>query len=51
MLAEAEGERKGTIFLIHGWPDLGFAWRNQVLLLRGLGLRVVVPDVSFSFSC
>ncbi|PFH58798.1 hypothetical protein XA68_13190 [Ophiocordyceps unilateralis] len=34
-----------TVFLIHGFPDLGFGWRCQVPFLIGLGLRVVVPDM------
>ncbi|CAK7230573.1 hypothetical protein SCUCBS95973_007621 [Sporothrix curviconia] len=37
---------KGTIILIHGFPDLGFGWRNQVpVLAEELGLRVIVPDM------
>ncbi len=37
---------RGTIVLIHGFPDLGFGWRNQVpLLAEGLRLRVIVPDL------
>lgn len=35
----------GTIFLIHGFPDLGFGWRHQVPYLMCLGYRVVVPDM------
>lgn len=34
-----------TVFLIHGFPDLGFGWRYQVPYLMSLGLRVVVPDM------
>ncbi|PHH85871.1 hypothetical protein CDD83_11052 [Cordyceps sp. RAO-2017] len=34
-----------TIFLIHGFPDLGFGWRYQVPYLTSLGFRVVVPDM------
>lgn len=37
---------KGTIVLIHGFPDLGFGWRNQVpVLAEELKLRVIVPDL------
>ncbi|ERS99340.1 hypothetical protein HMPREF1624_04539 [Sporothrix schenckii ATCC 58251] len=37
---------KGTIILIHGFPDLGFGWRNQIpLLAEQLGLQVIVPDM------
>ncbi|KJZ71813.1 hypothetical protein HIM_08784 [Hirsutella minnesotensis 3608] len=34
-----------TVFLIHGFPDLGFGWRYQVPYLMSLGFRVVVPDM------
>jgi len=45
MLSEPSTAPKATIFLIHGWPDIGFGWRNQIPLLTSLGLRVVVPDM------
>lgn len=38
------GAIKGTILLVHGWPDLSFGWRYQVPLLLSLGLQVLVPD-------
>nr|QBM06330.1 putative epoxide hydrolase [Tolypocladium sp. CBMAI 1346] len=34
-----------TIFLIHGFPDMGFGWRYQVPYLMSLGFRVVVPEM------
>ncbi|KAH6876891.1 Alpha/Beta hydrolase protein [Thelonectria olida] len=34
-----------TMFLIHGFPDLGFGWRYQVPYFVSLGFRVVVPDM------
>lgn len=34
-----------TVFLIHGFPDLGFGWRYQIPHLMSLGFRVVVPDM------
>ncbi|PNY27901.1 Bifunctional epoxide hydrolase 2 [Tolypocladium capitatum] len=34
-----------TIFLIHGFPDMGFGWRYQVPYFISLGFRVVVPDM------
>ncbi|KAK9799136.1 putative AB hydrolase-1 domain-containing protein [Seiridium cardinale] len=34
-----------TILLIHGWPDLGMAWRYQIPFLTSLGLRVIAPDL------
>lgn len=39
------GQIKATVFLIHGWPDLSFAWRYQIPFLTSLGLRVVAPDM------
>ncbi|KAI9893403.1 MAG: hypothetical protein M1814_006700 [Vezdaea aestivalis] len=38
-------EPKGTIFLIHGFPDLAIGWRYQIPTLLKLGFRVVVPDM------
>lgn len=34
-----------TILLVHGWPDLGMAWRYQIPFLTSLGLRVIAPDL------
>jgi len=39
------GDFRATIFLIHGFPDLGFAWRYQIPFLTKLGLRCVAPDM------
>ncbi|GAB7346023.1 hypothetical protein MBLNU457_4794t1 [Dothideomycetes sp. NU457] len=39
------GDYRATIFLIHGFPDLAFAWRYQIPFLTGLGLRCVAPDM------
>lgn len=38
------GTQRGTILLVHGWPDLSFGWRYQVPYLLSLGLQVIVPD-------
>lgn len=38
------GTQRGTILLVHGWPDLSFGWRHQVPYLLSLGLQVIVPD-------
>ncbi|KAK2038399.1 alpha/beta-hydrolase [Colletotrichum somersetense] len=43
--AEPAGEAVGTIFLIHGWPDLSLGWRKQIPYLLSKGLRVIVPDM------
>ncbi|CAD6444870.1 abb6aaf1-f476-46d4-a58b-5d68de6db473 [Sclerotinia trifoliorum] len=47
ILAEPQNgaEPVGTIFLIHGFPDLAFGWRYQVPFLQGLNYRVVVPNM------
>ena len=39
------GQFRGTIFLIHGWPDMSFGWRYQIPALIKMGLRVVAPDM------
>ncbi|KAK8003235.1 hypothetical protein PG989_002954 [Apiospora arundinis] len=37
---------RATILLVHGWPDLGMAWRYQVpFLAEKLRCRVIVPDM------
>ncbi len=41
----SSGQPIDTIFLIHGWPDLGHGWRYQVPHLMALNYRVVVPDM------
>lgn len=35
---------RGTILLIHGFPDLSFGWRYQIPHLQSLGLDVIAPD-------
>ncbi|KAK5044548.1 hypothetical protein LTR84_010672 [Exophiala bonariae] len=35
---------KGTIILIHGFPDLSLGWRNQIPYLCDLGLDVIAID-------
>lgn len=46
ILAEpASGKVVGTIFLVHGWPDLSLGWRNQIPFLLSKGLRVIAPDM------
>ncbi|KAF6822032.1 hypothetical protein CMUS01_11247 [Colletotrichum musicola] len=40
-------EPRGTILLLHGWPDTALTWRHQIPLLTAppLNLRVVAPDM------
>ena len=41
-----EDHGSGTpVLLIHGWPDSGYLWRNQIPFLAGHGFRVIVPDM------
>lgn len=37
------GERP-CILLLHGFPELAFSWRNQMLVLADAGYHVVAPD-------
>ncbi|KAG1152505.1 hypothetical protein G6F37_000353 [Rhizopus arrhizus] len=34
-----------ALLLIHGWPDLWLAWREQIHVLVNLGYRVIVPSL------
>ncbi|CEI89012.1 hypothetical protein RMCBS344292_03387 [Rhizopus microsporus] len=34
-----------ALLLIHGWPDLWIAWREQIPFLVNLGYRVIVPSL------
>ncbi|CAF9921840.1 MAG: hypothetical protein GOMPHAMPRED_002417 [Gomphillus americanus] len=45
ILAEPKGRRRGTVFLIHGWPDLSMGWRYQIPMFQERGFRVVAPDI------
>jgi pimeloyl-ACP methyl ester carboxylesterase len=33
------------VLLLHGWPDSGLLWRDQVPRLAAAGFRVIVPDL------
>jgi pimeloyl-ACP methyl ester carboxylesterase len=39
-----EGDGRPVV-LLHGFPDTGTLWRNQVPALRDAGYRVIVPDL------
>jgi pimeloyl-ACP methyl ester carboxylesterase len=41
---EVTGQGRPVI-LLHGFPDSGRLWRNQVPVLAGAGFRVIVPDL------
>jgi pimeloyl-ACP methyl ester carboxylesterase len=42
--ADPSVPKRGTIFLIHGFPDISMGWRYQIPFLTKLGLDVVAPD-------
>jgi len=33
------------VLLCHGWPELGYSWRQQIPALARAGYRVVAPDM------
>jgi pimeloyl-ACP methyl ester carboxylesterase len=41
---EVTGEGR-PVMLLHGFPDSGRLWRNQVPALAGAGFQVIVPDL------
>ncbi|KAF4121315.1 alpha/beta hydrolase fold [Geosmithia morbida] len=45
ILGEGDDVSKGTILLIHGFPDIAFGWRCQIPHLMSLGYRVVAPEM------
>lgn len=40
----ASGKSVGTVFLVHGWPDLALGWANHIPFLLSKGLSVVALD-------
>lgn len=45
LLAEPSDEPKGTVLLLHGFPDFSITWHRQIPLLTDLGYRVIAPDL------
>src|SRR5262249_26498577 len=39
------GAGRSPVVLLHGFPDRGRLWRNQVPALTAAGFRVIVPDL------
>src|SRR5213075_1360900 len=33
------------VLLCHGWPELWYSWRHQLVALGAAGFRVVAPDM------
>ncbi|OJI99361.1 hypothetical protein ASPVEDRAFT_124566 [Aspergillus versicolor CBS 583.65] len=38
------GNHKGTVVLLHGFPDISMGWRYQIPLFTNRGYRVIAPD-------
>lgn len=36
---------KGTIVLVHGFPDIAYGWHEQITLFNSLGYRVISPNM------
>ncbi|KAI2471265.1 alpha/beta-hydrolase [Annulohypoxylon bovei var. microspora] len=43
--ARPSNEPKGTVLLLHGFPDLPYGWKYQVPLFTSLGYQVIVPEM------
>ncbi|KAI1097941.1 alpha/beta-hydrolase [Jackrogersella minutella] len=43
--ARPSAEPKGTVLLLHGWPDLPYGWKYQVPLFTSLGYQVIAPEM------
>ncbi|KAI1653578.1 alpha/beta-hydrolase [Daldinia decipiens] len=43
--ARPSGEPKGSVLLLHGFPDLPYGWKYQVPLFTSLGYQVIVPEM------
>lgn len=41
----AEKGEGPVVLLIHGFPELWYAWRHQIVGLAGLGYRCIAPDL------
>jgi pimeloyl-ACP methyl ester carboxylesterase len=41
----AGDERAPLVVLLHGFPELWYAWRRQIFALADAGFRVVAPDL------
>jgi pimeloyl-ACP methyl ester carboxylesterase len=40
-----EKRRRPCIVLLHGFPELAYTWRNQLLPLANAGFHVIAPDL------
>lgn len=44
-IAQIGEPTKGTILFLHGFPELWYSWRHQLLSLSSAGYRAVAPDL------
>lgn len=44
-VAEKGDERAPVVLFLHGFPELWYAWRYQILSLSAMGYRAVAPDM------
>ncbi|XP_028801213.1 uncharacterized protein LOC114756430 [Neltuma alba] len=44
-VAEKGDEGRPVILFLHGFPELWYTWRSQILSLSSLGFRAVAPDL------
>lgn len=44
-VAEKGDEGAPVVLFIHGFPELWYSWRHQILFLSALGYRAVAPDL------
>ncbi|KAI8959220.1 alpha/beta-hydrolase [Daldinia sp. FL1419] len=44
--ARPSSEPKGSVLLLHGFPDLPQGWKYQVPLFTSLGYQVIVPEMT-----
>jgi len=46
LAVDVQGPEDGTpVVLLHGWPDRGSLWANQIPALNAAGFRTVAPDL------
>jgi len=45
VLQAGEGSHKPLLLLLHGFPELAFSWRHQLVPLAQAGFDVVAPDL------
>lgn len=40
-----KGQGPDVVLLLHGFPDLWYTWRHQIIALAAAGYRAVAPDL------